>query len=462
MKIKKGAVQICLLVAVLLQAFNSAAQPATTIATGGNHSLFLKSDGSLWAMGWNQLGQLGDGIYNSAYPNYGTNIPVLIVSSNVTKIAGNYWHSLFIKNDGSLWAMGDNQEGELGDGTYNRTNLPEQIVASNVTAVAAGGFQPNIFCYSLFIKSDGSLWGMGYNGYGELGDGTYNSTNFPEQIVASNVTAVATGGYHSLFLKTDGSLWGMGSNQHGELGDGDYNSFNNIPILIVSNGVTAISAGLDFSLFLKNDGSVWGMGTNLYGQLGTSVNLKTNLPVLIWTNNIIAISAGLGHDMFLKSDGSLWTMGNDIFGQLGDGIPVIPFTSKTNRPEQIVSSGVTTIAAGAEHSMFIKNDGSLWVMGVNGEGQLGDGTFNNTNRPEQILAAYNQISTHPLASGNIQFAFVGIAGANYALDRSSSLAPANWVPQATNPANFIGALNFTNTPDPATNNFWRIRAVPSN
>ena len=73
-----------------------------------------------------------------------------------------------------------------------------------VTKVAAGGY------YSLFLKSDGSLWAMGDNSYGELGDGTYNNTNLPEQIVASNVTAIAAGGYHSLFLKSDGSLWAMG------------------------------------------------------------------------------------------------------------------------------------------------------------------------------------------------------------------------------------------------------------
>jgi hypothetical protein len=99
-------------------------------------------------------------------------------------------------------------------------------------------------------------------------------------------------------------------------------------------------------------------------------------------------------------------------------------------------------------------------MGNNYSGQLGDGTFNNTNRPEQILAAYNQITGQPLNSGNMQLSFVGIAGTNYALDRSFSLASPNWLPQVTNPANSFGALVFTNPPNPATNNFWRIRSVP--
>jgi alpha-tubulin suppressor-like RCC1 family protein len=144
------------------------------------------------------------------------------VATNVTAIAGGYYHSLFLKSNGSLWAMCDNGDGQLGDGTYNPSgiNQPEQIVASNVTAIAGGGY------HSLFLKSDGSLWAMGDNNYGQLGDGTTSNTNRPEQIVASNVTAIAAGQYHSLFLKSDGSLWAMGYNNYGQLGDGTTGNTN--------------------------------------------------------------------------------------------------------------------------------------------------------------------------------------------------------------------------------------------
>ena len=135
-----------------------------------------------------------------------------------------------------------------------------------------------------------------------------------------------------------------------------------------------------------------------------------------------------------------------------------------------MGSGVTAIAAGGKdwyengnddgHSLFVKNDGSLWGMGNNDEFQLGDGTRNSVNRPKQILAAYNQIVSQPLSGGSMQLFFEGIAGANYALERSFSLTPPNWLPQVTNPANSFGALVFTNSPDLATNNFWRIRSVP--
>ena len=119
-----------------------------------------------------------------------------------------------------------------------------------------------------------------------------------------------------------------------------------------------------------------------------------------------------------------------------------------------------TKAAGYDHSLFLKSDGSLWGMGCNYYGQLGDGTYNRTNRPEQILAAYNRISGQLLSGTNMQLSFVGIASANYVLDRSFTLSPPHWLPQVTNPANSFGALVFTNTPDATTNNFWRIRSVP--
>ena len=237
------------------------------IATGGNHSLFIKSSGSglsqlteLWCMGENSHGQLGDGTTTERLS------PVEILAENrftsafVTAVAAGYNHSLFIKNDGSLWAMGADNDGQLGDGTTDGggyTNAPEKILPGGVTAIAAG------YAHSLFIKSDGSLWAMGDNSDGQLGDGTTNGGFFidasPEQIVPNGVTAVAAGFSHSLFLKSDGSLWGMGYNYFGQLGNGtNKNALS--PVEILPGGVTAIAAGADYSIFAKSDGTLWGMG----------------------------------------------------------------------------------------------------------------------------------------------------------------------------------------------------------
>ena len=347
--------------------------------------------------------------------------------------------------------MGDNHDGQLGDGTHNATNRPELIVSSNVTAVASGAF------HSLFLKSDGSLWAMG---------GSFS--NLPEQIVSSNVTAIAAGNGHSLFLKSDGSLWGMGDNHDGQLGVGTYYNTNQ-PQLIVSSNVTVIAAGDLHSLFVKSDGSLWAMGYNNFGQLGDGTYNKTNFPEQIVSSNVMAIAANGGyltipgenvnysHSLFVKNDGSLWAMGYNNFGQLGDGT-----YNNTNRPEEIVAGGVIAIAAGDGHSLFVKSDGSLWAMGANSYGALGGGFSGGTNLPEQIVAGptgYNQISIQLLDDSDVLLSFAGIQGANYALDWSSGLSPANWQPQATNPAGSNGILLLTNTPDPTINNFWRVRSV---
>jgi regulator of chromosome condensation (RCC1) repeat-containing protein/Regulator of Chromosome Condensation (RCC1) repeat protein len=419
------------IVLLVSPAANTYAQPVTKIAAGGYHSLFLKSDGSLWAMGDNATGELGDGTYSN------TNRPEQIVSSNVVTIAagGANWtnilggSSLFIKSDGSLWAMGDNTAGELGDGTYNNTNRPEQIVASNVVAIAVGtGY---VGGHSLFLKSDGSLWAMGDNYFGELGDGSNNNTNRPEQIMASNVVAIAAGEGHSLFLKNDGSLWGMGRTVIS----------TNRPIQIVASNVVAIAAANVNDLFIENDGSLWGTGVNNKGQIGK----------LIVTNNVVA-TAGSAHILFLKSDGSMWGMGENYWGALGIG------TYNTNSPygiyslQLIVGSGVTAIAAGGSFSLLIKSDGSLWGMGWNGNGELGDGTLNNTNLPELIVAGPMNIASISLAGTNLMLNGInGISGStNYVLASTDITLPKNqWTPVVTNILNTNG--NFTLTLTNAVN-----------
>ncbi|MGP8052460.1 MAG: RCC1 domain-containing protein [Limisphaerales bacterium] len=411
-----------------------AAITVTNIAQGSSsyHSLFLKSDGSLWAMGQNTSGQLGDGTSNWYYNC--TNKPEEIVASNVVAIAAGVDHSLVLKSDGSLWAMGYNIFGQLGDGTNNGTNRPEEIVASDVTAIAAG------YQFSLFLKSDGSLWGMGWNGFGQLGDGTFNDTNQPEEIVASGVTAIAAGDQHSLFLKSDGSLWAMGCNVLGQLGDGSGNYMTNQPEEIVAGGVMAIAAGggsyngYAHSLFLKSDGSLWAMGNNSSGQLGDGTYNDTNQPEEIVASNVVAVAAGAFHSLFIKSDGSLWAMGNNIYGQRG----VNTFNS-TNQPGEIVASNVVAIAAEAQHSLFIRSDGSLWGMGYDNCGALGDGFTDpqppyGAFTPEQIFPPPPPVLAQTVSNTDLQFmAACGFGGNFYLLAGTNFAQPlSQWTPVWTN------------------------------
>ena len=382
-RVHKPLVRVCLAVAALLQSLPGGAQlanPVTRIAAGHDHSLFVMSDGSLLGMGNNQSGQLGDGTLNAK-----TNRPEQIVSSGVAAIAAGSSHSLLLLSDGSLWATGDNACGELGDGTFSNANLPEQILAGGVVAIAAGNG------HSLFLKTGGSLWAMGWNNHGQLGDGTYANTNRPEPISTGTVKAIAAGNGHSLILQSDGSLWAMGNNDAGQLGDGTFNPTNR-PEQIVSENVKAVATLANHSLFLKRDGSLWAMGANAFGQLGDGSTNNANCPEQIISSNVMAIAAGDGFSLFLKNDGSLWGTGCNAHGQLGDGT-----TNNAIVPKQLISSNVTAVAAGGSHGLFLRNNptietsGNLWAMGWNYYGQLGDSTYGpatgGTSVPEQIVFA---------------------------------------------------------------------------
>jgi alpha-tubulin suppressor-like RCC1 family protein len=378
--LKSGAICLIIggLIAVPVRAAVRANAPVVQMDGGSYDSLFVESGGSLWGMGENYYGELGDG---TTLPEF---LPEKILFGDVTTAADGsdlgFDYSLFLETDGSLWGMGYNAHGQLGDGTTNNASYPEKIQASGVTAIAAG------YGDSLFVKSDGSLWAMGNDYLGQLGDGRYtNSVQSPEKIVTDGVTAIASGQAYNLFLKSDGSLWGMGYNLSGELGLGPHFGGTNRPVKILSSGVTAIAAGYGHSLVLKSDGSLWAMGENQYGQLGDGTTNNSYVPEKTMDGGVVAIAAGEDHSLFLKSDGTLWAMGKNDHGELGDGATTNAWT-----PKEIVFNGVKAIAAGADHSLFVKSDGSLWGMGNSGQGRLGLGEDNavlvETNpTPQEIV-----------------------------------------------------------------------------
>ena len=275
-------------------------------AAGGAHSLYLKSDGTLWGMGWNNRGELGDGTTTQR-----TRPEAL--TSNVVAVATGEYHSLFLRSDGTLWAMGNNGNGQLGNGSTVNQLVPGSV-ASNVVAMAAGAD------YSLFLKNDGTLWGMGYNYDGELGDGTTTDRHSPVAVISgTNVVAVTAGAGHTLFLRSDGSLWGIGYNINGELGDGTYVN-RSTPIAVrQGSGTVAAAGGANHTLFLRGDGTLWAMGYNALGELGDGTTSGRSTPETVATNGA-AVAAGWYCSLFAKGDGTLWTMGYNFNGGLGNGI----------------------------------------------------------------------------------------------------------------------------------------------
>ena len=327
------------------------------VSAGANHTMFLNTVGTLWGMGNNGFGQLGDGTQTDR------TTPVQ-VASGVSTVSAGYLHSMFLKTDGTLWGMGRNNSGQLGDGTQTDRTTPVQV-ASGVSTVSAGG------SHTMFLKTDGTLWGMGYNSSGRLGDGTGTDRTTPVQ-VASGVANVSAGGSHTMFLKTDGTLWGMGGNYSGELGDGSTTQ-RATPVQVAS-GVASVSAGGSYTMFLKTDGTLWGMGYNVAGGLGDGTQNSRTTPVQV-ASGVSTVSAGSSHTMFLKTDGTLWGMGLNMGGPLGDG------TQNSRTTPVQVASGVASVSAGSSYTMFLKSDGTLLGMGYNYYGRLGDGTTTSRTTP---------------------------------------------------------------------------------
>ena len=225
----------------------------------------------------------------------GFRVTSVAVASGVTSVKAGYSHTLYLKTGGTLWAMGQNADGQLGDGTTTDRNTPVQV-ASGVAKMTAGGN------YTLFIKTDGTLWATGYNSAGNLGDGTYTGRNTPVQ-VATGVASVTAANITSFFIKTDGTLWGMGDNRLGQLGAGT-NTGPNTPVQVAS-GVASVTCAGAYSLFVKTDGTLWAMGQNTYGQLGDGTTTDRSTPVQVASGAATVITGcqgGLPCSLFIKTD----------------------------------------------------------------------------------------------------------------------------------------------------------------
>jgi alpha-tubulin suppressor-like RCC1 family protein len=431
---------------------NGQAQTTVTqIAVGVRHSLFLKSDGSLWGMGLNANGELGDGTTNNSYA------PELIESNAVTAIAANGGSSFFIKS-GDLWAMGANNFGQLGDGTPTDHLVPVEIT-NEVRAIFAGEE------HSLFIRRPiptlVQLWGMGENAYGELGiDAGINELS-PVDIESANstfnpiVTAAAMGVFHSLFIKSNGSLWVMGNNSEGQLGDGT--TVNEpVPEMIPRPlPVTAIAAGEFRSFFLQSDGSLWAMGDNDFGALGDGTTTSHLAPEEI-EPGVTAIAAASESSFYLTANGSLFGWGENDVGQLGIGTE-----TDSHAPAKIVAAGVTAVAPGELFTLFLLSDGSLWGMGNNNTGQLGTPpTPTNHDLPVQIvgpMVANGSFETGDLTGwtwGQPEISGINFIGTDPAVVHSGKYGAA-----LQGPSEFqqIVSLSQTLTTAPGTNyslSFW--------
>ena len=241
--------------------------------------------------------------------------------------------------------------------------------------------------HTIALKPDGTLWAWGFNGSGQLGDGTTTNKDIPTQVGKdSNWKDVFAGVNSSFAIKTDGTLWAWGSNLFGVLGDGAFSLSRSTPFRIgTSSNWKSISVGTAFTIGLKTDGTLWGWGDNSQGYLGIGSS-ASYVPVQLGADtNWASVSVGGFHTIAMKLDGTLWAWGSNASGELGDGTTV-----QKNSPKRIgTDTNWQSIGAGNDFSMATKTNGSLWTWGKNDLGQLGNGTYDNQYIPTQVGTDFN-------------------------------------------------------------------------
>ena len=296
------------------------------------------------------------------------------IDTNVKQFATADGFGAYLKNDGTVWGYGY-LNGTIALNTLN------QIYITDVVKIYA--YYGSLY----FQKDDGSIWANGYNGYNRLGlDASVHTYSNLQNTSLTDIVDIR--GYkdnNTLFLKGDGTVWGVGQNANGELGLGHNSTVSTLTQIPITN-VISIAEGESHSLFVKSDGSVWGCGLNSNGELGLGNSIKTMTPTEITTltgKNIVHVTAGYRHSYFRDSDGNIYAAGYNWNGQQGIGTYQ---TASSITAHQITTlSNVTDMATGVYHSIFVKNDGTIYGLGTNTYGNLGFGNTTAAYVPTQAM-----------------------------------------------------------------------------
>jgi RHS repeat-associated protein len=351
-----------------------------SVASAASYTTYsLDSNGSLWGWGNNYFGEIGNG------STANVSVPLNASGFNsLQAVSAGSTHVLALRQDGTVWAWGRDNYGQLGDGLTGFDNIqttPEPVQGlTNVVAVDAGAGDS-----SFAIKSDGTVWAWGRNDHGQLGDGTTTTRAVPTQITALNgFTAVSASYTFTLGLK-NGNVYAWGhQDSYGELGSGVPLYTDQLTPALVPNisGATAVSASVGYhSVALKSDGSVWSWGYNAFGQLGNGSSNDSSTPVMAsGLTGVAQISAGGYFTLALTSGGAVYGWGENLDGELGDtgaaGYQLTPYRLAT-------ISGVSVLSAGANDSVAVTSGGGVYDWGINNYGEVGNGTTTIQRTPYQ-------------------------------------------------------------------------------
>ncbi|MGA8726953.1 MAG: putative Ig domain-containing protein [Acidimicrobiales bacterium] len=331
----------------------------TAIAGGYNSGYAIGSDGNVYAWGYNGDGELGNGTTTNSLTPVEVSLPSGVTP---TAIASGGYSGYAIGSDGNLYAWGYGSVGELGNGTTTNSSTPVEVaLPSGVTPRAIASGQSVAYA----IGSDGNLYAWGYDGYGELGNGTtmFDSLTPVEVALPSGVTptAIASGGYSGYAIGSDGHLYAWGDNGNGELGNGTTTNSSTPVEVSLPSGVTptaiAGSAADGLSGYaIGSDGNLYAWGDNYQGELGNGTRTDSSIPVEVSLpsgDSPTAIAAGTASAYAIGSKGNLYDWGDNLIGG-GLGLGATP--GPVSLPAGVTA---TAVAAGSLTGYAIGSSGSV-------------------------------------------------------------------------------------------------------
>ena len=365
----------------------------TAVDLGAFYSCALLQDGTVRCWGDNSTGELGDGTTTNA----STPGAVAGIGGAATVTAGGF-HTCVRIPDGTIQCWGRNNAGQLGDPatTAFQSPTPVRVAGLSATAVTAGGF------HTCALPGDGTVRCWGQNDLGQLGNGTSDpvpnnpSTFNPTPVTVSGITtavAISAGGWYTCALLQDGTVRCWGDNTWGELGNGAVlvspsptSPVTPTPTPVTVSGITtavAIEAGVFHMCALLRDGTLqcWGRGEE--GRLGNGSTANSSTPVTVSGIVPAVIAPGAEHSCAVLRDGTMRCWGDNNFGQLGNGSPQGSFSTTPSGPV----TGITTAigaSSGAEHTCALLQDGSLRCWGRNVDGRIGNGTTTDAFTPVAV------------------------------------------------------------------------------
>ena len=309
----------------------------TQVAAGDSHVLAIGSNGIVYSWGRNDHGQLGDGTTTDRYnpqplkDTSGQPFKAVQVSAGVADSAA-------IDSENRVYTWGSESTGKGQTPAYSTTRKnPTPAADPDNPRQTLHAVQVSLnWSFVMALDADGNVYTWGYNTNGQLGNGTSDSTSYasnPARLPNQSFQAsqISAGSWHALAIDTDGNTWAWGYNGYGQLGDGSTSdkykpqTVQNPTNTSQSLKAAQISVGVNHSLVVDRDGSLWAWGWNSNGQLGIGNTVNQTKPATIkdpankaQTFKAVRSSAGQLHSLAIRQDGNLWAWGDNQYGQLGN------------------------------------------------------------------------------------------------------------------------------------------------